>query len=279
MILALDQVAPNVQAVVLQTGGKGYGLEYPDEVDIRPPLREDMARIPSPLCDEVFYYAQYDTLKAMSSSRQWTFAEVRPDGIVGFLPGASSPMNMAQGIALYLVVWRAVYGEGSEVPYPGSQKAYATKHSDTFQDTLSQMEIFVALNDKVRDDGAVFNVATGDEPITWAEKWPGVCAKLGLIGVAPRSDGQQQTMQEFVLSHRSAWEDVCDKYGLRKDSIDVQGWGHTQFMLADFDFDRQYDVSKACAAGFTESIDATIAYGITFERMAGTHIIPVQFLK
>ena len=45
---AVDQVAPNLQSVVLQTGGKAYGVEFPDKVDINPPLKESQPRIPKP---------------------------------------------------------------------------------------------------------------------------------------------------------------------------------------------------------------------------------------
>lgn len=51
---ALDQLAPGLQSIVLQTGGKAYGVEFSKELEIRPPLRESQARIPKP-CKKFFF--------------------------------------------------------------------------------------------------------------------------------------------------------------------------------------------------------------------------------
>lgn len=52
--LALYQVAPTLQSFVLQTGGKGYGVEFPDKLEINPPLKESQPRIPKP-CEEYHF--------------------------------------------------------------------------------------------------------------------------------------------------------------------------------------------------------------------------------
>ena len=44
----VDQVAPNLQSFVLQTGGKAYGVEFSDKLEINPPLKESQPRIPEP---------------------------------------------------------------------------------------------------------------------------------------------------------------------------------------------------------------------------------------
>jgi hypothetical protein len=38
-ISAIDQLAPDLQSVVLQTGGKAYGVEFSDKLEINPPLK------------------------------------------------------------------------------------------------------------------------------------------------------------------------------------------------------------------------------------------------
>lgn len=38
-ITALDRLAQNLQSVVLQTGGKAYGVEFSDKLEIKPPLK------------------------------------------------------------------------------------------------------------------------------------------------------------------------------------------------------------------------------------------------
>lgn len=36
---AIDQLAPDLQSVVLQTGGKAYGVEFSDKLEIKTPLK------------------------------------------------------------------------------------------------------------------------------------------------------------------------------------------------------------------------------------------------
>ena len=64
-IKAIDGVSENLQYFVLQTGGKGYGLEFPDEIDINTPFRMDMPRIPKPWYDNIF-----DVSRLPNSARQ-----------------------------------------------------------------------------------------------------------------------------------------------------------------------------------------------------------------
>lgn len=47
-ITAVDELAPGLQSVALQTGGKAYGVEFSDKLEIKPPLKETQPRIPEP---------------------------------------------------------------------------------------------------------------------------------------------------------------------------------------------------------------------------------------
>lgn len=268
---ALETLAPGLRSVILQTGGKGYGLEFPKEVGISPPLREDMPRIPEPWYSNIFYYTQYDLLEEMSKGKKWTFSEIRPDGIVGFVPG-NNAMNMAQGIALYLSIYRLVHGKDAEVPFPGHAHGYHSTHSDTFQDLLARMEIYAAVHPEKCGDGGIFNIADQDEPVRWSDVWPGICRYFGLRGAGPKEG--TQAMQAFAEQHMGEWDEFCHDNSLDNGAIKAQNWGHVHFMLVDFDFDRQYDLSRARQVGFTESIDTLEGYKIAFERMAAAKMIP-----
>ncbi|KAH7344357.1 hypothetical protein BKA66DRAFT_434178, partial [Pyrenochaeta sp. MPI-SDFR-AT-0127] len=136
-------VSNSLEVVILQTGGKGYGLGFPKEVGIHPHLREDMPRIREPYASKIFYYTQDNLLTKFTRGKSWAFSEVRPDGIVGVTP-TSNAMNMSQGITLYLSIYREVYGKGAVVPFPGTEHGYHYSHTDTFQDVLAKMEIYVA---------------------------------------------------------------------------------------------------------------------------------------
>lgn len=53
-ISAIDQLAPKLQSVVLQTGGKAYGVEFSDKLEINPPLK--VSRYMPPLAGYVRPY-------------------------------------------------------------------------------------------------------------------------------------------------------------------------------------------------------------------------------
>ncbi|GFF49135.1 uncharacterized protein C757.02c [Aspergillus udagawae] len=270
-IQAIRAVAPNLEVVILQTGGKGYGLEFPDKVQIQPPLHEDLPRIPEPWRSKIFYYDQYDLLMELSKGSKWTFSEIRPDGIVGFAP-SSNAMNMAHGIAFYLTLYREVHGAGASVPFPGKPHGYYSTHSDTFQDILSQMEIYVALHQEKCGNGSSFNAADGNT-VSWAQVWPGLCAYFGLVGSEPLN-GRQTSMQDFVSRHMDQWKRLAEAHGLKSDTVENQNWGHTHFMLVDFDFNREYSLEKARSVGFMESIDTVEGYKVVFDRMVDAKLIP-----
>lgn len=269
-IESISALSPNLEVVILQTGGKGYGLEFPNEVKIQPPLHEKMPRIPLPWRENIFYYDQYDLLQRLSKGKKWTFSEIRPDGIVGFAPG-SNVMNMGFGIAFYLTLYREIYGKGAEVPFPGRLHGYHTRHTDTFQDILAQMEIFAALNRDKCPNGSSFNCGDG-EPVTWAQVWPGICSYFGLSGVEP--DGEPKNMEDFVSGTKKTWDSLVETHGLKKGLIESQNWGHVNFMLVEFDFPREYSLEAARSIGFKEAIDTVQGYRITFDRMVKAKFIP-----
>ncbi|KAH7142559.1 hypothetical protein DER46DRAFT_518452 [Fusarium sp. MPI-SDFR-AT-0072] len=269
-VRAVEKVSPKFKVFILQTGGKGYGLEFPKEVNISPPLKETHPRIPEPWASKIFYYTQYDLLKDLSCGKKWTFSEIRPDGIVGFAPG-SNAMNMAQGIAIYLTMFKEVNGTGAKIQFPGYEHGYHSTHSDTFQDILSKMEIHAALNPDKCGDGGVFNVADG-KTITWAQVWPKLCEHFGLVGGGP--DASATPMLDFVKENKQVWADVAKRHELNEKLIDEQGWGHVHFMMVDFDFDRQYDLSHARSVGFMEEIDTVEGYIQSWERMRAAKLLP-----
>lgn len=269
-IRAVEEVSSELKIVVLQTGGKGYGLEFPNKVSINPPLREDMPRIPQPYASKIFYYTQYDFLTKLSKGKNWTFTEVRPDGIVGFTP-TSNAMNLAQGIGLYLAIYREVHGSGASVNFPGSERGWKCKHSDTSQGILAKMEIFAATHIEECGNGRAFNIADG-RTVTWEDVWPKLCQYFGLVGHGPTSDAVP--MEKFVGDHVDVWKKMAEKYELKEKVVEEQNWAFVHFMLVDFDFDRQYDLTHCREVGFTSEIDTADGYAKAWEKMEKAKILP-----
>ncbi|KKY33097.1 putative sirq protein [Diaporthe ampelina] len=62
-----------------------------------------------------------DIIKRLSAEavNSWTFTEVRPDTIIGFVPGIKA-MNVAQGLGFYLSLFLEVHGARAQCAYPGT---------------------------------------------------------------------------------------------------------------------------------------------------------------
>lgn len=252
-----------------------YGLTFPKEVKIQPPLREDLPRIPEPWASDIFYYTQYDALKKLSQGKSWTFSEVRPDGIVGFAPTANA-MNMAKGIGLYFTLHRVVHGAGAVVSFPGSELGYRATHTDTSQDVLSKMEIYAAVNPEKCGGGGVFNVADG-QAVSWSQVWPRLCKYFGLVGQGPAA--QPTSIQDFVKEHEDAWDVLGKEHCVDRSAVKEFDWGFLEFMLVKCDFDREFDLSRSREVGFMEEIDTVKGFVISWERMiAAKQLPPLQIL-
>ncbi|CAH0055081.1 unnamed protein product [Clonostachys solani] len=269
-IQAAEKVAPNLQTFILQTGGNGYGLEFPDQVQIKTPLSESLPRIPEPWASKVFYYAQHDLLAAASRNKKWTFSEIRPEVIVGFSP-SSNFMNLAQGLGVVFSLYKEVKGAEASFPFPGTLRGYNATFTDTSQDILAKMEIFAALNPETCGNGAVINVADGPT-MTWAQLWPRLCEHFGLVGTGPQDSGI--SIQDFVSKHKDAWVDIARRHGLSENVVENMNWAFIHFVLVDVAFDREYDLAYSRTLGFTEKVDTVHGYITAWERMRQAKILP-----
>ncbi|KAK2598794.1 hypothetical protein N8I77_012181 [Diaporthe amygdali] len=270
-ITAITALAPRIRSVILQTGGKAYGLLFSEHIDLKPPFHESQPRVPSPWGDEIFYYSQVDILKRLSSDagHSWTFTEVRPDTIIGFVPGTNA-MNVAQGLGFYLTLFREVHGAGARCAYPGTAAGYRSLHTDSSQDIIAKMEIFAALEPEKCGGGRAFNVADG-EVVTWADIWGGICAYFGLEGVPPTEE--TATAGDFVKQHVGRWLGLIEREKLASMDILAHNWWFVERILQ-IPFDRQFDLRSAREVGFKETIDTTRGYTLVFDRMRQAKMIP-----
>lgn len=180
-------------------------------------------------------------------------------------------MNCAQGLGIWLSLAREVHGEGAKVPFPGSQKSWKNKHTDTFQDILGRMDIYAAVNPDKCGDGGTFNCADGDV-VTWEGKWPGICSYFGLERTAPGAE--PYSIEDFVKKNKDTWQQLAKKHGLKEGIMESFSWPFLYFVMTVFDFDREYDLSAARKVGFEEKIDTVKGYTAAFQRMQEAKIIP-----
>jgi len=203
--------------------------------------------------------------------KSWTFCEIRPDAIIGFVP-QNNAMNMAQGLGLFLSLWKEVEKQGDEVrtvPFPGSREAFEALHTDTSQDILARFHIFAAGHRDLVSHRA-FNVADG-AAVTWKQVWPEVCAWFGLKGGEPEQ--RSFNAQEWMESHQSQWADWVRRNGLKEGALEGTSWDFMQ-AVASLPFRRDYDLSAIREIGFTEERQHSLGYIRTFEEMRRAKIIP-----
>jgi len=249
---------------------KAYGVEFADKVPYNPPLSESLPRIPDPYAQNIFYYEQYDIMKRASEGKFWTFCEIRPDAIVGFVP-QNNAMNIAQAIGLFLSLHKEIEGEGAEVRFPGNNDAWHALHTDTSQDILARFHIYASTHPQ-QTTGRAFNVVDGPAT-TWSEVWPQLCAYFGLRGIAPESSGEPFSAQKWMEDHRGEWSNWVARNGLKEGALEGTSWEFMQAVIG-IPFRRDYDATAIREIGFTERRPHAEGYKIVFDDMRRARIIP-----
>ncbi|OQO12509.1 hypothetical protein B0A48_03151 [Cryoendolithus antarcticus] len=285
---------PKLQFITLNTGGKvrsplgallhpprspltwfvqAYGVEFYGQNGIvyEPPLLESTPRIPSPHAEKVFYYAQHDILRVASEGKPWTFCEIRPDVIVGFVPN-NNAMNMAQSLALYFSLYHELEGEGSEVVFPYGAESWEALHTDSSSDLLGRMHVHCATNPQTCGNGSIFNCVDGP-PFAWSSLWPRLTAYFGLKGMGPNASPKPQAIEGYMLEHRARWPDFVRKHGLREGALEATGWKFADDVCG-ITFRRDMSSEARNSVGFTEIRDIAEGYERAFQEMRKARIIP-----
>lgn len=240
------------------------------------PLRESLPRIPEPFASQMFYYNQLDLLNALSERKAWTYCDIIPDVVVGFVPN-NNIYCLAQWLALYLSLVRELDGEGAEVVFPGTMKSWAIKCNDSSQDIIARFSIHASLHPEVCG-GERFNAADNSCPSSWSIKWPIICEYFGLRGVAP-VNGSGPDPAQFLNKNQESWFGLEKKYGLQTGRVGGNKRsfeGFPNFIMSMFDFDRQLDMTKMHRAWGEKKEEATVqdTWYTAFDRFRKARIIP-----
>lgn len=275
--IAIDKLSPALEFVVLQTGAKMYGCHLLDQHPtdyIHVPLSEDMPRLKQPYHDLLFYHPQLDWLTEYAKDKSWNWCDTRPDIIIGFVPNQNF-YSLGTVLGIYLTLYRAVEGEGAECPFPGTSKSWMCKSNDSSSDMIARQTLHLSLTLPKERKGEGFNVADARRPESWSTKWPQLCQYFGLKGTGP-SEGAPE-VRTYIKEHFDTWKALEKKHGLRTGiaDSDLTFKGFEYFLLTQFDFDRQYDMTKMYeTTGFTEERSVMEAWGGVWDRMKAAKIIP-----
>jgi nucleoside-diphosphate-sugar epimerase len=278
--IALDHLSPSLEFVVLQTGAKMYGCHllenHPIDEDIHVPLREDMPRLKHPYHDSLFYHPQLDWISEYAKGKKWLWCDTRPDIVVGFHPTPNF-YSLGQVIPIFMTLFAAVEGKGAECPFPGTVQSWTAKSIDASSDMIARQTLHVALTMDPARNGEGFNVGDARQFYTWETKWPAICSYFGLKGVGPSSGKKGQETRAYIKENIGVWKEIEKKNRLQSGFADspIVFPGFEYFLLTQFDFDRQYDMSKMYdVAGFKEERTPAQTYGGVFDRMRAAKIIP-----
>ncbi|KAI1625814.1 hypothetical protein EDD37DRAFT_692827 [Exophiala viscosa] len=275
---AMDCLSPALEFVILQTGAKMYGchlLENHPTDYMSVPLSENLPRLKEPYHDLLFYHPQLDWLTEYSRRKKWNWCDTRPDIIIGFVPNQNF-YSLGTVLGIYLALYREVEGQGAECPFPGTSKSWIAKSHDSSSDMIARQTLHLSLTLPLDRKGEGFNVADSRQHESWSTKWPDLCGYFGLKGTPPPTAGDLE-VRKYIHEHFDTWKKMEETYGLRSGiaNSDLTFQGFEYFLLTQFDFDRQYDMTKMYkTTGFKEERTTIQAWGVVFDRMRAAKIIP-----
>lgn len=282
-IIAIDRLSSSLEFVVLQTGAKMYGCHLLDNHPtdyIHVPLREDMPRLKAPYGDTLFYNAQLDWIAEYARDKTWNWCDTRPDIIVGFVPNQNA-YSLAQSLGIFFALYAHIEGRGAAVPFPGTVKSWNAKSIDSSSDMIARQTIHLSLTLPISAKGEGFNTADSKAYSTWSVKWPQLCSYFGLTGTAPSAETPSSLeVRKYIHDHLDVWKKLEREYDLKRGvaDSDLTFTGFEYFLLTQFDFDRQYDMTKMYSTPedncFTEERSTREAWYGVWDRMREARLIP-----
>jgi len=277
-ITAVDRLCPSLAFVVNQTGSKTYGchLLHDRPEYLKPPFKEDGPRLGPPGSETIFYTTQLEWLTMFAREKTWSWAETRPDIIIGFVPNQNF-YSLGMALGFFLALYREKHGAGAECPFPGTDASWEAKCQDSSSDMIARQTIHIMLSHKTAK-GQAFNVADERKASTWEDKWPVLCSLFSLKGVKAPHDNPIE-VRKFIKENYATWEAMEEKYGLVKGQADNDRVipGFEYFLLTMFDVDRQFDMSRVYdELGFGEERSVRETWERVFARMAKAKLIPMS---
>ncbi|KAL9007642.1 MAG: hypothetical protein Q9173_007136 [Seirophora scorigena] len=193
---------------------QAYGIHIPGGV-FTAPYHESMP-LPDSYQTSIIYPALRAMFETASAGRQWSWCDIRPDAVIGFVPNSSS-FNLAAHWATYLSLYALIHGKGARVPFPSTQKAYTSLYNEASAATVGRALLRRAdENETEEEEEAVL------KPSEYIKKHGHLLEAKGA-----RSSGSSAVFQG----------DFLDGYGYQ------------------LDFDRQLSLEKLRRAGFGEEVD------------------------
>ena len=244
-----------LERVVLFQGGKVYGLHLGP---VKTPMRESDPRHMPPN----FYYELEDALAAESSKNGWSFSLLRPDVVLGAIPG--QPLNLAMVIGAYAAICRELH-----VPFrfPGTSAAYRALVQATDSDLLARVSAWAATAPVAA--GQAYNVSNGDL-FRWENLWPLLGRRLGLDVGPPMSI----RLVDHMRDKGQLWADLAGRHRLiTPDYEQAVSWSFGDFVF-NTEFDVVSDLTKLRQHGCHEILRTEDGFIETLNQLQTARMIP-----
>ncbi|KAL2204761.1 hypothetical protein CC79DRAFT_1386556 [Sarocladium strictum] len=270
---ALLAVAPNLEACVLQTGGKYYNVHLHP---VPSPAREIDPRTGDLAAN--FYYHQEDCLARKQEGQKWTWNVIRPEAIIGHTIKPNG-MNEALTLALYFMVCKE---QGTEARMPTNQIYFEGYDDVSDARLIADISIWASTHSHTANEA--FNVANGD-CISWKHLWPRLAAYFGAKASSdqvfdlPRPEygatQLDQSFGEWAKDKEEVWCKICDANG----SPEAKStWGAGTWLFQDWVFGRGWNatlsINKAREFGWTGHIDSYKSFTDAFDMFITLGQIP-----
>ncbi|WP_460045076.1 SDR family oxidoreductase [Pseudomonas sp. S2_H01] len=252
----LKAAGANLQRVVLYQGAKVYGGHLGGPVPT--PFYEDASRhLPAN-----FYFAQEDVLRKKQQDGEFDWAILRPDAVLGDVPGA--PYNIALVIGVYAALCKEA---GVPLKFPGSLYTYSGMYAQlTDVRWLGQASIWAATADNARNEA--FNLV--GEPFRWNYLWKKLAAAMDMAIDEP----QPMSLSTHMPDQAEAWLGLVKKHGLDTLRYDrLVNWGFGDFVF-NIQQDLLSDMGKIRRAGFTEPMNTESALLDMIQSLKTQRVLP-----
>jgi nucleoside-diphosphate-sugar epimerase len=274
-LTSLTEVAPHLENVTLQTGGKYYN------VHLRPvpsPAREEDPRLLASA--DNFYYPQEDFLTSKQKGSKWSYNIIRPQAIIGSTHTPNG-MNSALTFAIYFLTCKEL---GTTAPMPTNHSYWNGYDDFSYAPLIADLTIFASTHPKCANEA--FNCVNGDV-VCWRYMWPRLAAYFGVkaaesgeqVFKKPRpEEGSVQlelSLAEWSQGKREVWDKLCKQTGSEKakKTFDFGTWG-----FQDWVFQRTWSsglsINKARRYGWTGHVDSYECLIETFEKFERLGLVP-----
>ncbi|KAG4435700.1 hypothetical protein IFR05_008812 [Cadophora sp. M221] len=208
----IDTICPKLEHVVLQTGGKHYGVHLGP---VRSPSVEDRPRYE----DEYnFYFLQENDMLAMQQKKKtWHWSVIRPNGIIGYTPHGSG-MSEVLSLAIYFLICQEL---NEPAHYFGNDFMWNTYDDKSSSKGIAKMSVWAATQECTKEEA--FNYVNGDV-FRWKHLWPELAAYFGAEAPEPEFpvvDAKSPApkflnnfdMIEWSKDKQPVWERIVAKLG------------------------------------------------------------------